>query len=77
MWVGCREKGAPTVGGKIEYESLMRAISALPRPAALRRLDYQSAHLGRIFLYIVSAAHNGNGIGKRKESYTAESTSNL
>ncbi|KAM0724820.1 hypothetical protein ACS0PU_009204 [Formica fusca] len=32
---GTAGKGAPTVGGKIEYESLMRAISApLPRPSA-------------------------------------------
>lgn len=32
---GPRDGGTPTVGGKIEYESLMRAISApLPRPTA-------------------------------------------
>lgn len=32
---GTAGKGAPMVGGKIEYESLMRAISALlPRPSA-------------------------------------------
>lgn len=47
------------VGGKIEYESLMRAISApLPRPSttrSLRRLDYQAAHLARISLYILTS----------------------
>lgn len=35
MRVGDCAEGAPTLGGKIEYESLMRAISApLPRPSA-------------------------------------------
>lgn len=47
------------MGGKIEYESLMRAISEpLPRPTAtrsLRRLGYQAAHLVRIALYIAAA----------------------
>lgn len=55
---GTRERAEP-VGGKIEYESLMRAISApLPRPSAtrfLRRLELSRLPiLPVISLYIVA-----------------------
>lgn len=52
---GTRERAEP-VGGKIEYESLMRAISApLPRPSAtrfLRRLELSRLPILPVSLFI-------------------------
>ncbi|KYM83877.1 hypothetical protein ALC53_05737 [Atta colombica] len=70
MKVGDRAEGAPTVGGKIEYESLMRAISApLPRPSATHS---QTSRLSGcpswlyLSLYREYAAHTTGGFERER-----------